>query len=66
MPKNFQFELQQRVVIAISGEIATVVGRAQYVSMQDQYQIRYVNAAGCAVEQWWSEDTLQPHGAEGC
>lgn len=55
-----QFNLNQGVKIVISGEVGTIIARAEYVEYNvPQYQVRYTNAAGCAVEQWWTESQLE-------
>lgn len=56
--KEFKFELGSTAIIKASGETGEVVGRAQYIHGPDQYQLRYVNAAGVATEIWWEESTL--------
>lgn len=61
----FKYGIHQLVTIKISGEAALVIGRAEYANgTQNQYQLRYKNAAGVASEQWWEESTLQAyHGS---
>lgn len=58
--KVFKYELRQRVVIVESGETGMVVARSDSTSSIDQYLVRYKNATGIAVEQWWSVDALEP------
>lgn len=53
-----KFILGQRAVIACSGEAGTVIGRAEYLNDECQYQIRYSDARGVAVTQWWAESAL--------
>lgn len=55
---NFKFNLGQAVVIDCSGETGQVVGRAQYLSGEQSYQVRYKAADGRAVEAWWAENAL--------
>lgn len=55
---GFKFELNLPVQIFASGETGVVIGRAEYASFGDNYLVRYVNANGIAVEQWWAEDAL--------
>lgn len=54
----FNFDLSQAVMIEISGERGTVIGRAEYANSENTYFIRYKNAEGLAVESWWSESAL--------
>ena len=68
---NFKFNLGQAVIIECSGETGQVVGRAQYLSGEQSYQVRYKAADGRAVEAWWGESALssrdqceQPDSAE--
>jgi len=55
---GFKFSLQQKVVIATSGEQGEIVGRAEYTSSANNYLIRYQAADGRATEAWWQEDAL--------
>lgn len=57
--KSFAFHLKQVVKISESGETGTVIGRAEYITQESQYQIRYKSADGRAVEQWWGEGALE-------
>jgi hypothetical protein len=54
-----KYLLGSKVRIICSNEVGQVIGRAEYLAGQIQYQIRYANAAGQAVEQWWSEDAIE-------
>lgn len=58
MPKEFAYELDQKVAITASGEVGTVIGRADYSSDEDRYFVEYKNAQGVAVQQWWGESSL--------
>lgn len=53
-----KFELKQTVTIAASGERGEVIGRAEYVTSEPQYLLRYKCADGRAVESWWAESAL--------
>lgn len=55
---SFNFEMNQHVCIAASGEVGQVVGRAEYVNSANSYFVRYIARDGRAVEQWWAEDAL--------
>lgn len=57
---GFTYELRQAVKLAESGEMGTVVGRAEYTNSRNGYFIRYRAADGRQVEQWWPEDSLLP------
>lgn len=52
------FELNQRVSIAVSGEEGVVIARAEYVDANPSYLIRYRCADGRAVDAWWPESAL--------
>lgn len=56
--KSFLFDLKQVVKISESNESGTIIGRAEYVSSENQYLIRYKAADGRAVEVWWSENAI--------
>jgi len=54
-----QFLLNQLVDITISGEQGIVIGRAEYMTSEHQYLIRYCKrSTGEAVEAWWAESAL--------
>lgn len=55
--KTFNFKLNDKVKLA-SGEAGEVIGRAQYVDSNPQYQVRYVAADGRMVQDWWNESAL--------
>ena len=57
--KSFAFELKQVVTISESGETGTIVGRAEYITSENQYFIRYKSADGRAVEAWWGESAIE-------
>lgn len=59
MSKVFAFELNTQVCITCSGEQGTVIARSESVRSNDQYLLRYQNAEGRAVEEWWSEDAIE-------
>ena len=54
----FKFNIDQQVVISISEESGTVIGRAEFSNSENSYQIRYKAADGRAVELWWLESAL--------
>lgn len=55
---ELKFQLNQTVVIKVSGEDGQIVGRAQYMNASPSYLVRYKSGDGRAVESWWSEDAL--------
>lgn len=61
---SFRFALLDRVRVTASGEAGQVIGRAQYANARDGYLLRYRNALGQAVEQWWSDDALEPASSD--
>lgn len=54
-----KYELDQTVSIAVSGEIGTIISRAEYVNKEPMYLIRYKCADGRAIEAWWDESALK-------
>ncbi|MDP3088852.1 MAG: hypothetical protein Q8M99_11785 [Methylotenera sp.] len=54
----FKFDIGDAVVIEVSGEGGIVIGRAEYVSSESNYLIRYKSSDFKAVEQWWSDSAL--------
>ena len=54
----FVFELEQPVAIRASGEQGEVIGRCERVGGEDQYLVRYADASGRAVENWWGVSAL--------
>lgn len=53
------FSLGEPVQLGAGGpEQGIVIGRAQYQRDENRYFVRYNNAEGCLVEQWWSESAL--------
>lgn len=56
----FRFGLEDYVQISCSGEEGIIIGRADYLDIDDSYWVRYKNAAGIAVETWWPDSALEP------
>ena len=54
-----KFELGQQAQIKASSEQGEVIGRAEYLSSESAYMLRYKSGDGRAVEAWWSESALQ-------
>ena len=56
----FKFELNQKVLISVSGERGMVRSRCEYGDgSENNYFIRYLSSDGRAVEVWWSESALK-------
>ena len=47
-----EITLGDAVVIAVSGESGTVIGKASYLEGGDQYQVHYADSIGCAKTEW--------------
>lgn len=59
MGEGFKFNNGDTVKIAISGETGQVIGRAEYLSDERRYWVRYKTAMGRATEEWWVESALE-------
>lgn len=57
---TFKFELKTEAIITVSGEIGTIIARAEYDESENQYFLRYRAADGRAVESWWCESAISP------
>ncbi|WP_186191021.1 hypothetical protein [Burkholderia gladioli] len=55
----FKFNLGDSVEISASGEIGSVIGRADYTADENRYFLRYKAADGTASESWWAEGALE-------
>ena len=56
---QFKFALNETVSITASAEKGSVIGRAEYSTNENQYQLRYASADGSATESWWAESALE-------
>ena len=56
---SWQFNLEQAVILKFSREVGVVIGRAEYMGMEDQYLILYRAADGRQVEAWWGASALE-------
>ena len=56
---DFKFDLKAKVTIAASGEQGEVIGRAEHVYAENNYNVRYKAGDGRAVESWWTESALE-------
>lgn len=55
---KFYYDLYADLVLAQSGEVGYVIGRAQFLDCEDKYLFRYVTSNGNLVEKWWSKSAL--------
>lgn len=55
----FKFDLGELVRIRVSGERGHVIGRAEYLYVENQYCLEYKAADGRAVVDWWNEASLE-------
>lgn len=55
---KFYYDLYADLVLAQSGEVGYVIGRAQFLDCEDKYLFRYVASNGNLVEKWWSKSAL--------
>jgi hypothetical protein len=53
-----QFGLNDTVIIEVSHEEGTVVGRSEFCYCEPQYLVRYKDKDGKGVEQWWTQSAL--------
>lgn len=56
---EFKHALGDKVKIKCSNEEGEIIGRAQYVSSDDSFLVRYKAADGRAVENWWCESAIE-------
>ena len=61
----FRFELKQIVTILESQETGRIVARSEWLHAEPSYYVRYADARGVAVENWWTESALG-NPAEAC
>ena len=55
---KFMFSMGDRVQMAESTEVGTVVGRAEYQASENHYFVRYRAGDGRQTECWWGESAL--------
>lgn len=55
---KFKFKLGQQVQIQVSSEAGEIIGRAEYTTTENTYNLRYKSADGRAVQAWWDESAL--------
>ena len=56
---DWEYNLEQAVILKFSREVGVVIGRAEYMGMEDQYLIRYKAADGRQVEAWWGASAIE-------
>ena len=56
---SWEYNLGQAVILKFSREVGGVIGRAEYMNMEDQYLIRYKAADGRQVEAWWGASAIE-------
>lgn len=56
---GWEFEMEESVMLTMTGETGFVVGRKESLYDQDQYEILYVAACGSLTRQWWPEGALE-------
>jgi hypothetical protein len=56
--QTFDFELGEKVKLALSGETGQIIGRAHYTNSDPSYLVRYVAADGRQIETWQVEDAI--------
>ncbi|MDP3853174.1 hypothetical protein [Phenylobacterium sp.] len=57
METKFKFDLKAKVGLG-PAENGEVIGRAEYLTSEPSYYVRYVAGDGRLVEAWWSESAL--------
>lgn len=55
---GFRFDLGASVKLAQSDETGIVIARAEYLSSEPAYLIRYKAADGRQVESWWQDSAI--------
>lgn len=55
----FKHKLKAQVRLVDSGEVGTVIGRAESIDGKPQYSIRYMAADGRQVESWWADSAIE-------
>ena len=55
---EFEFQLAQVVKLIESSETGTIIGRAEYISSENSYLVRYKAADDRQTECWWGASAL--------
>lgn len=53
-----KFELSRTVRLIETAETGTVIARAEYLTAENSYLVRYRAADGRQVENWWGESAI--------
>ena len=56
---EWEYTLEQAVILKFSREVGVVIGRAEYMAEEDQYLIRYKAADGRQVDAWWGASAIE-------
>jgi len=55
---DFVFDMGDRVQMAESDEVGTVIGRAEHLTSENSYLVRYCAGDGRQTESWWGESAI--------
>lgn len=55
---EFNYKLGASVAIRVSDELGIVIARAEYLTSENAYLVRYKTNEGVGVEAWWGESAL--------
>jgi hypothetical protein len=58
MEDDMKYELGQLVKAVVGEEQGTIIGRAEYLTSEPNYYVRYLAADGRMVEAWWAESAI--------
>lgn len=56
--RPFKYALGTNVVLKNSEESGSIIGRAEYEDVSNQYLVRYKAADGRLTETWWAESAI--------
>jgi hypothetical protein len=56
---DFKFNLNDAVQVSVSAEVVVVIARAEYVTSENSYLVRYAASNGNATQTWWGESALR-------
>ncbi len=59
MDTGYKFEMQQAVKLVGSSETGKIIGRAEFLTTERSYLVRYMAGDGRQVEVWWAESALE-------
>ena len=55
---EFKYAFGTNVKLIAAGQPGMVIGRAEFQHNENSYLVRYKNAAGDQVENWWAESAI--------